>query len=134
MCSAPTATPNRPASGRPPRAEARKNVDTGHSHSRCDVLARGVVADVKIALADQGRKQPNPPAPYHNLPFHSIRTQHSRHALLIQLDDLWLVIHLARAGWLRLREDVPAAPLKRGKGPMAMRIRFDGTMSGAARS
>ena len=41
---------------------------------------------------------------------------------------LHLVIHLARAGWLRWREDLPAAPPKPGKGPLAFRLRFtDGT-------
>src|SRR5690349_10257535 len=41
---------------------------------------------------------------------------------------LHLVMHLARAGWLRWREDLPAAPPKPGKGPLGFRLRFtDGT-------
>jgi DNA-formamidopyrimidine glycosylase len=40
--------------------------------------------------------------------------------------DLHLVIHLARAGWLRWKEDVPTAPVKpSGKSPLALRVRFD---------
>lgn len=37
---------------------------------------------------------------------------------------LHLITHLARAGWLRWREEMPAAPAKPGKGPLAFRLRF----------
>jgi formamidopyrimidine-DNA glycosylase len=41
-------------------------------------------------------------------------------------DDLRLVIHLARAGWLHYRESFNSpAPLKPGKGPIALRVRLD---------
>jgi DNA-formamidopyrimidine glycosylase len=41
---------------------------------------------------------------------------------------LHLVIHLARAGWLRWRENLPAQPPRPGKGPLGFRLRFtDGT-------
>lgn len=37
-----------------------------------------------------------------------------------------LVVHLARAGWLHYRESFPsAAPLRPGKGPIALRLRLD---------
>ncbi|MEU8295726.1 DNA-formamidopyrimidine glycosylase family protein [Micromonospora sp. NPDC048909] len=40
--------------------------------------------------------------------------------------DLHLVVHLARAGWLHYREAFPsAAPLRPGKGPIALRVRLD---------
>ncbi len=38
---------------------------------------------------------------------------------------LHLVVHLARAGWLHYRESLPAAPLRPGKGPIAVRVRLD---------
>jgi DNA-formamidopyrimidine glycosylase len=38
--------------------------------------------------------------------------------------ELHLVTHLARAGWLRWRDELPAAPPKPGKGPLAFRLRF----------
>ena len=38
--------------------------------------------------------------------------------------DLHLVVHLARAGWLHLRESVPAAPPRPGRGPIALRVRL----------
>ena len=37
---------------------------------------------------------------------------------------LHLVIHLARAGWLRWRDELPPAPPKPGKGPLGFRLRF----------
>ncbi len=38
---------------------------------------------------------------------------------------LWLVFHLARAGWLTWRATLPAAPAKPGRGPLAARVVFD---------
>lgn len=39
-------------------------------------------------------------------------------------DPLRLVVHLARAGWLQWREQVPSAPPRPGKGPLAVRVAF----------
>ena len=39
--------------------------------------------------------------------------------------DLHLVIHLARAGWLRWRTEFPAKPVKLGKSPLAFRLVLD---------
>jgi len=39
--------------------------------------------------------------------------------------DLHLVFHLARAGWLRWRDDIPATPVKPGKSPLAFRLVLD---------
>ncbi|MFC0532998.1 Fpg/Nei family DNA glycosylase [Phytohabitans kaempferiae] len=56
-------------------------------------------------------------------------------------DDLHLVVHLARAGWLHYRDSFNRdAPLKPGKGPIALRVRlgdgsgFDLTEAGTKRS
>jgi formamidopyrimidine-DNA glycosylase len=38
---------------------------------------------------------------------------------------LHLVVHLARAGWLHYREAFTPAPLRPGKGPIALRVRLD---------
>jgi formamidopyrimidine-DNA glycosylase len=40
-------------------------------------------------------------------------------------DGLHLVMHLARAGWLRWRDEVPEAPPRPGKGALGFRLRFD---------
>ena len=53
----------------------------------------------------------------------------SRHGkfLDIQLgEDLHLIVHLARAGWLQYRDAFKAGtPLKPGSGPIALRVRLD---------
>ncbi|GAA4060462.1 Fpg/Nei family DNA glycosylase [Actinomadura miaoliensis] len=44
----------------------------------------------------------------------------------IDVDGLHLVIHLARAGWLRWREEVPARPARPGgKNPLGVRVHLD---------
>src|SRR5215470_11505695 len=39
--------------------------------------------------------------------------------------DLHLVMHLARAGWLRWRDDIPDKPVRPGKSPLAFRLVLD---------
>jgi formamidopyrimidine-DNA glycosylase len=41
------------------------------------------------------------------------------------VDDLHLVVHLARAGWIRWRDSVPPLPARPGKGPLAARLVLD---------
>ena len=50
-----------------------------------------------------------------------------RHGKFVDLDcdGIHLVVHLARAGWLRWRDSLPAAPLRPGKGPIALRVHLD---------
>jgi formamidopyrimidine-DNA glycosylase len=43
----------------------------------------------------------------------------------LDVDGLHLVIHLSRAGWLRWKDTLPAAPPRPGKGPLAMRLHLD---------
>jgi formamidopyrimidine-DNA glycosylase len=43
----------------------------------------------------------------------------------IDLNGLWLVMHLARGGWVHWRAEVPAARPKLGKGPLALRVTLD---------
>jgi formamidopyrimidine-DNA glycosylase len=38
--------------------------------------------------------------------------------------QLHLIVHLARAGWLRWRDSLPEQPPRPGKGPLALRLRF----------
>lgn len=45
--------------------------------------------------------------------------------LALSSDGLWLAFHLARAGWLRWKDEVPAKPARPGKGPLALRVAFD---------
>jgi DNA-formamidopyrimidine glycosylase len=54
-------------------------------------------------------------------------TEVGRHGKFLDLTcgDLHLVFHLARAGWLRWREDMPDSPVKPGKSPLAFRLVLD---------
>ena len=47
--------------------------------------------------------------------------------LQLQVEDLWLVVHLARGGWVKWRDEMkPGPPTKPGKGPLALRVRLSG--------
>ncbi len=43
----------------------------------------------------------------------------------IDTDGLWLVVHLARGGWIRWHQTVPAGALRPGKSPIALRVTLD---------
>ena len=51
----------------------------------------------------------------------------TRHGKFLDLraGELHLVVHLARAGWIRWYDTLPAAPPRPGKGPLALRVRLD---------
>ena len=44
----------------------------------------------------------------------------------LQIGELYLITHLSRAGWLRWSDKLAPAPLKPGKGPIALRVHLDG--------
>jgi formamidopyrimidine-DNA glycosylase len=56
-------------------------------------------------------------------------TSAGRHGKFLDIglgDDLHLIVHLARAGWLHYRDAFKTAtPLKPGSGPIALRVRLD---------
>src|SRR4051794_35558820 len=43
----------------------------------------------------------------------------------LEVSGLHLVSHLARAGWLRWNDSLPAVPPRPGKGPLAARVHLD---------
>jgi formamidopyrimidine-DNA glycosylase len=43
----------------------------------------------------------------------------------IAVDDLHVIVHLARGGWIRWRDEVPATPPRPGKSPLAARLSLD---------
>ncbi|MEN3122665.1 DNA-formamidopyrimidine glycosylase family protein [Janibacter sp. LM] len=65
-----------------------------------------------------------------------------RHGKFIDIDcdGTHLVIHLARAGWIRWSDELPGTPLRPGKSPIALRVRlvdgsgFDVTEAGTKKS
>ena len=56
----------------------------------------------------------------------------SRHGKFLDLGlgEFHLVVHLARAGWIRWREELAATPARPGRGPLALRVRLEGDASG----
>jgi formamidopyrimidine-DNA glycosylase len=52
-------------------------------------------------------------------------TRHGKFLDIVLGDDLHLVVHLARAGWLHYRDALSPVPLRPGKGPIALRVRLD---------
>jgi formamidopyrimidine-DNA glycosylase len=51
----------------------------------------------------------------------------SRHGKFLDIETSGphLIFHLARAGWLRWRVELPPAPLRPGKSPIALRVHLD---------
>ncbi|MBW1595997.1 Fpg/Nei family DNA glycosylase [Streptomyces sp. JJ38] len=51
-----------------------------------------------------------------------------RHGKFLDLaaGELRLVVHLARAGWLRWQDSLPQTPPRPGRGPLAVRVRLSG--------
>ncbi len=43
----------------------------------------------------------------------------------IDLDGLWVMMHLSRGGWVHWRDEMPTARPKLGKGPLALRVTLD---------
>jgi formamidopyrimidine-DNA glycosylase len=46
--------------------------------------------------------------------------------LAFDTDGVWLVVHLARGGWIHWRESVPPGRARPGKGPLALRVGLSG--------
>lgn len=45
--------------------------------------------------------------------------------LQVDTDGVWLVMHLARGGWIKWHDVVPTTPIKPTKSPLALRIALD---------
>src|ERR1700753_348356 len=86
---------------------------TGHAVARADAASFSVLKTFDPPLTD--------------LSGQGI-TEVDRHGKFLDLSTdqgLHLIMHLARAGWLRWRDDLPSAPPKPGKSPLAFRLRLD---------
>jgi len=94
-------------------AEFLRERAAGHAVDRVDVSAISAL------------KTYNPPVTaLRGLPV----TGAGRHGKFLDVhvgDDLHLVVHLSRAGWLQWRDKLPPAPPKPGRGPIAARLHLD---------
>ncbi|PPH22500.1 Fpg/Nei family DNA glycosylase [Rathayibacter toxicus] len=84
----------------------------GRVLERFDVLAVPALKTVAI-----------PPSALAGQVLHGV----SRHGKFLDfaIGDSHLLLHLARAGWVRWRPEQPAAPVKPGRGPLAARLILD---------
>ena len=87
-----------------------------------DRLVGAVVTGVDVAAISVLKTYDPSPQSLAGSPVTAVR----RHGkwLDLDVDGLHLVIHLARAGWLRWYDAVPERPARPGKGPLALRVRF----------
>ena len=75
-------------------------------------------------VAFSALKTYDPPASALQGLFVSGVTRHGKF-LDIGVDDLHLIVHLARGGWIRWRDELPATPPRPGKSPLAARLTLD---------
>ena len=101
-------------------------------------LVDDAVAAVELASFTVLKTFDPPPQELHG----AIVTDVARHGKWIDVDadGTHLVMHLARAGWIRWYDAVPATVARPGKGPIALRVRmasgagFDLTEAGTKKS
>jgi formamidopyrimidine-DNA glycosylase len=81
-----------------------------------------VVARVDVGAISVLKTYDPPPTALHGLTLTEVR----RHGKFLDLDvdGLHLVTHLARAGWLRWSDALPATRIRPGKSPIALRVRL----------
>jgi len=81
-----------------------------------------VVAQVEVGAISVLKTYDPPPTALHGLQVTGV----ARHGkfLDLEVDGLHLVVHLARAGWLRWSEALSATPVRPGKSPLALRVRL----------
>jgi formamidopyrimidine-DNA glycosylase len=85
----------------------------GHAVTRVDVAAISVLKTYDPPVSAAGGQK---------------ITGAGRHGKFLDIHlgtELHLIVHLARAGWLHYREELSPAPLRPGKGPIALRVRLD---------
>ncbi|WP_312720828.1 DNA-formamidopyrimidine glycosylase family protein [Mobilicoccus sp.] len=82
-----------------------------------------VVTGVELASIAVLKTYAPPPDALVGLPVTSVW----RHGKFLDLEceGVHLVFHLARAGWLRWSEALPEKPIRPGRSPIALRVRFD---------
>ena len=96
------------------------------------------VTKVELASISVLKTFDPPPQALEGAPVDGVR----RHGKFIDLDcdGTHLVVHLARAGWLRWSDELPQTPVRPGKSPIALRVRlsdgsgFDLTEAGTKKS
>ena len=86
-------------------------------------MAGRVVTDVELASIAVLKTYQPPPAALVGSPVDAV-TRHGKF-IAVDVDGTHLIFHLARAGWLRWYDEVPATRVRPGKSPIALRVRLD---------
>jgi formamidopyrimidine-DNA glycosylase len=109
-------------SGQTERVPELPEVDALAGFLREQALGR-TVARIDVAAISVLKTFDPPPTALLGLAIDEV----SRHGKFLDLEigGLHLVVHLARAGWLRWSDALAPTPLKPGKGPIALRVHLD---------
>jgi formamidopyrimidine-DNA glycosylase len=86
-------------------------------------LSGRAVARVEVAAFSALKTYDPPVTALHGLLVDGV-TRHGKF-IDVEASGLHLVMHLARGGWVRWRDAIPAPPLRPGKGPQAARVVLD---------
>jgi formamidopyrimidine-DNA glycosylase len=86
-------------------------------------LTDRVVTDVELGSIAVLKTFDPPPDALVGSPVNGV-TRHGKF-VDVDVDGTHLVFHLARAGWLRWSDQVPATRIRPGKSPIALRVRLD---------
>lgn len=81
-----------------------------------------VVARVDVGAISVLKTYDPPPTALHGLTVTGVQ-RHGKF-LGLDVDGVHLVVHLARAGWLRWSDALPSTPIRPGKSPLALRVRL----------
>jgi formamidopyrimidine-DNA glycosylase len=88
-----------------------------------DKLVGRTITRIDVVAFSALKTYDPPPSALYGLEIDGV----SRHGkfLDVSAQGLHLVFHLARAGWLRWKDEQPTAPPKAGRGPLALRLHLD---------
>ena len=88
-----------------------------------DKLVGRTITRIDVVAFSALKTYDPPPSALYGLEISGV----ARHGKFLDIDaqGLHLVFHLARAGWLRWKEQQPTAPAKAGRGPLAVRVHLD---------
>ena len=88
-----------------------------------DKLVGRTITRVDVVAFSALKTYDPPPSAIYGLEIDGV----ARHGkfLDISAQGLHLVFHLARAGWLRWKDEQPTAPPKAGRGPLSLRLHLD---------
>ena len=88
-----------------------------------DKLVGRTITRIDVVAFSSLKTYDPPPTALYGLEIDGV----TRHGKFLDIDaqGIHLVFHLARAGWLRWKDEQPTAPPKAGRGPLSLRVHLD---------